>query len=87
MTAVERRFDALKTLSEFFLNEDNGYKIDSTQDNRESYVNALAEVAKLGRTDRWRKACQDAKLAALDTDNDLDWVILQHGIFMGYASL
>lgn len=84
--AVERRFDAVGKLVGEFLNKENGYHTEGTQEQRESYATKVRAMVVLGRTDRWRNNCEGAALEALNLDNDLNWVIRQYGIYMGYAA-
>lgn len=87
INVVERRMQALRDLSVHFLNEGNEYQIDNSVANRREYAEKVRALKSMGRTDRWRTACETAALAALEPDSDLHYVICQHGVFLTYAGM
>lgn len=84
--ATDKRHAAIKAFSTGFLNADNGYKIANTPENRESVRKALTNLTPLGRTDRWRTAVSNALTDLDDAAYDLQWVIVQHSVYLGYAA-
>jgi hypothetical protein len=84
---VECRMQALRDLSVHFLNEGNAYQVVDSVANRREYAQMVRALKSMGRTERWRNACENAALAALAPDSDLRYVICQHGVFLTYAGM
>ncbi len=84
--ATDKRYAAIKAFSSGFLNADNGYKIENTPENVERVRKALESLTPLGRTDRWKLAVSNALTDLDDATYDLQWVIVQHSVYLGYAA-
>jgi hypothetical protein len=83
--AVERRFDAIRGIGERFRPESNGYHLTS-EATPEAIIEAIRELAPLGRTDRWQAAVKQWESLVTDYPESLDWAILQGSVYAGYAA-
>lgn len=87
MSAQDKRFAMIKRIMEYYVNDEGVRLVSDTPENRAELVAAIRLLAQAGRTDRWQSAVSKWAAMVENTDNELDWAMLQGQIFAGYGAM
>lgn len=81
--AVTRRIEGIRNVnSTTVTTDDDGNTYHGT---RTEIAARIREIAKLGRTDRWRNAVEAWALMIEDDSQPLEWAFLQYGVYAAHA--
>jgi hypothetical protein len=83
--AYEKRFEAIRAISDKYRPESNGYMlIDDAK--VEDMISDIEALFSLGRTERWHNSLKRWIDMLNEYPGSLDWAILQGGVFAAYAA-
>ncbi len=88
MSAVDKRYAAIKAFGEKWRPESNGYKLLSTA-TPELLTADIESMRSLGRTERWQNTLStwQAMINEYPADfNHVDWAALQGSVYAAYAA-
>lgn len=82
--AQQRRLNAIDGIGELFINRETGQ---ATTDDRVAIGTEITKLWDLGRTVRWHRAVREWCDLVVDTDNPLQWAIIQGAIWTAFQAL
>lgn len=85
MNAADKRSAAIDAFTEKYRPKDNGYRLLPNVTAQDAITDIRA-MADLGRTQRWQNAIKGWEQMIIDFPDDLEWAILQGGIYAGHAA-
>jgi hypothetical protein len=85
LTAVEKRYAAIKSTSDRFRPESNGYHLIGSA-TAEDMIADIEAMRSLGRTDRWQGNLTQWIEMIREYPNNLEWAHLQGAIYAAYAA-
>src|SRR5687767_1471621 len=94
--AQQKRFDAIKTVTELAIDPENGYQV-RPEITVGKLVKAIRDLKALGRTVRWLKSlerwenmileCDDFEQGSEEWKRHMHWAVLQGNVYAGHAAL
>ena len=76
--AQDRRLEAIGSITKLWYESRDG--------SRDFWADRIGKLMPLGRTERWRDGVDGWVALVTDTDNPLNWAIIQGAIFMGFKA-
>jgi hypothetical protein len=83
--ASDKRFNAIAEFTETYRPQSNGYLL-LAGSKAEDMIADIEAMRKLGRTERWQNALTGWIKMINEYPNDLEWAVLQGGIYAGHET-
>lgn len=83
--SVERRYAAIKVHSDKWRPESNGYLLIENAD-VEQIIAEIEAMRSLGRTERWQDSLTGWINMIREYPDNVEWAVLQGGIYAAYAA-